>query len=222
MPDVTLTASDGHCLSAFRLDPEGTPRGALVVIQEIFGVNDHIRALVAMYAGFGYATIAPAIFDRRQRDVRSDYSAEEQEAGIAIARSLDFEAVLLDLAAAVEAVAPAGKVAAIGYCLGGVMAWRCAARVPGVSAAVSYYGAQIPMFVAERPRVPIQFHLARRDEYWPVQAAREICDAVETGQVHEYDADHGFACDHRAAVFEPHASALALERTLAFLQATIG
>lgn len=222
MPDVTLTASDGHSLSAFRLDPEGTPRGALVVIQEIFGVNDHIRAVAAMYTGLGYTTIAPAIFDRRQRDVRFDYSAKAHEDGIALARSLDFEAVLLDLDAAVKAVAPLGKVATIGYCLGGALAYRTAARLPGVHAAVSYYGAQIPYFVAERPKVPVQFHLARKDSYWPIAAAREICDAVEGAEVHDYDADHGFACDHRAPVFEPHASALALARTLRFLGEAIG
>ena len=222
MPDVTLTASDGHSLSAFRLDPEGRPRGALVVIQEIFGVNDHIRAVAAMLTGIGYTTIAPALFDRRQRDVRLDYSPKAHEEGMAIAKSLDYEQVLLDLDAAVAAVAPAGKVAAIGYCIGGALAYRTAARLPGVSAAVSYYGAQIPYFVAERPKVPVQFHLARKDADWPIDAAREICRAVEGGEVHEYDADHGFACDHRAPVFEPHASALALQRTLRFLSGTIG
>jgi carboxymethylenebutenolidase len=221
MPDVTLTASDGHSLSAFRLDPEGKPRGALVIIQEIFGVNDHIRAVAAMYTGLGYTTIAPAIFDRRQRNVDFDYSEKAHEDGVAIAKSLDFEAVLLDIGAAIEAVAPIGKVAALGYCLGGALAYRAAARLP-VSAAVSYYGAQIPFFVAERPKVPIQFHLARKDSYWPIAAAREICDAVEGAEVHEYDTDHGFACDHRAPVFEPHASALALQRTLRFLSETIG
>jgi carboxymethylenebutenolidase len=222
MPDVTLTASDGHSLSAFRLDPEGKPRGAVVVIQEIFGVNDHIRAVAAMYTGLGYTTIAPAIFDRRQRNVDFDYSEKAHQDGMAIAKSLDFEAVMLDLAAAVDAVASAGKVATIGYCLGGALAYRTAARTPGVSAAVSYYGAQIPYFVAERPRVPIQFHLGLQDSYWPIAAAREICDAVEGAEIHEYEANHGFACDHRAPVFEPHASALALQRTLRFLGETIG
>ena len=222
MADISLTAADGHTLSAFRLDPEGQPRGALVVIQEIFGVNDHIRAVAAMYAGLGYATIAPALFDRQQRDVRLGYTAADHDVGLALARKLGPSEVMLDLAAAVAAVAPVGKVAAIGYCLGGAMAWRCAALLEGVSAAVSYYGAQIPLFIGERPKVPIQFHLGRRDGYWPLAKAREICEAVPGAEVNDYDADHGFACDHRAPVFDPAASAAALQRSLRFLGEHVG
>jgi len=223
MPDITIEATDGHRLSALRLDPEGTPRGALVVIQEIFGVNEHIRAIAAMYAGLGYTTIAPAIFDRLERDTCLDYSGPSLEKGMRLSKSLGPNDVMLDLQAAVTAVADAGEVATIGYCLGGALSWRCAARLDGVSAAISYYGAQIPMFVAERPRVPIQFHLGQRDAYWPIDAARELCGAVEVDhEVHEYDADHGFACDHRPAVFEPRAAALALQRTLRFLEARLG
>lgn len=222
MPDISLTAADGHSLSALRLDPQGPPRGALVVMQEIFGVNDHIRAVAAMYTGLGFTTIAPAIFDRKQRDVRLGYSSADHTTGLTLARSLGPHELMLDMAAAIAAVADVGKVGVIGYCLGGALAWRAAAKLEGVSCAVSYYGAQIPMFVAERPRVPIQFHLGRRDNYWPIAAAREICEAVEGAEVNDYDADHGFACDHRPLVFDPAASALALEATLRFLATHLG
>ncbi|NJK32420.1 MAG: dienelactone hydrolase family protein [Deltaproteobacteria bacterium] len=222
MPDITLTASDGHQLGAFRLDPEATPRGALVVLQEIFGVNDHIRAVAAMFTGLGYTTIAPALFDRTQRDVRLGYSPEDHEVGMRLARSTPPETKLLDIAAAIAAVSEVGKVGVIGYCLGGALAFRSAAKLEGVGAAVSYYGAQIQLFADERPQVPIQFHLARRDAYFPIAKARAICDPIERAEVHDYDADHGFACDHRAPVFEPHASALALQRTLRFLHEQLG
>ncbi len=215
--DITLTAADGHQLAALRLAPEGQSRGALVVLQEIFGVNDHIRAVAAMYAGMGFTTIAPAIFDRKQREVRLGYSTADHTTGIALARSLGPVELMLDLEAAIAAVAPVGKVGVIGYCFGGALAWRAAAKLEGVSCAVSYYGAQIPVFVAERPRIPIQFHLGCHDKYWPIAAARELCTAVEGAEVNEYDADHGFACDHRPAVFDPAASALALAATLRFL-----
>ena len=222
MSDITLTATDGHELAAFHLLPEGRPRGGLVIVQEIFGVNDHIRAVVALFTGLGYATIAPALFDRVERGVRLGYSVADHDTGLGFATKLSPQGFVDDLAAAVAAVAPAGKVGVLGYCLGGMGAWRAAARVEGISAAVSYYGAQIPMFVRERPRVPIQFHLGRRDGYWPIEKAREICGAVEGGEVNEYDADHGFACDHRPAVFDAAASAAALQRTLRFLGEHVG
>jgi carboxymethylenebutenolidase len=222
MPITKLTASDGFEFDAFRIDPEGQPRGAVVVLQEIFGVNDHIRAVTAMFAGCGYSAIAPSIFDRKQRGVRLAYTAKDHDEGITLARSMSPSEVMLDIAAAVAAVAPAGKVGVVGYCLGGALTWRSAALLPGVSAAVSYYGAQIPYFVEERPKAPIQFHLGGRDSYWPIEQARAICGAVPGAEVLEYAADHGFACDHRAPVFDADASALALQRTLRFFAQHVG
>jgi len=222
MPITTLTASDGHQFDALRIDPEGQPRGAVVVLQEIFGVNDHIRAVTAMFAGCGYSAIAPAIFDRKQRDVRLAYTAKDHEEGITLARSMSPSEVMLDIEAAISDVAAVGKVGVVGYCLGGALAWRSAASLPGVAAAVSYYGAQIPYFVGERPQAPMMFHLGGRDTYWPIAQAREICGAVPGAEVFEYAADHGFACDHRASVFDADASALALQRTLRFFARHVG
>lgn len=222
MPNVTLTASDGHNIDAYRIDPEGRPRGAIVVLQEIFGVNDHIRAVAAMFAGCGYTAIAPAMFDRVQRGVRLDYSMAAHQTGIGYATQLSPSGMILDMAAAVAAVSGTGKVGVVGYCLGGALAWRAAALVEGVSAAVSYYGAQIPLFLGERPRVPIQFHFGQRDQYIPVAKARAIGEGVPGAQVFDYNADHGFACDHRAPVFDADASGLALQRTLRFFAEHVG
>jgi carboxymethylenebutenolidase len=222
MPNVTLTASDGFTFDAYRIDPEGQPRGALVVLQEIFGVNDHIRAVAAMFAGCGYTAIAPAMFDRVQRGVQLGYTGPDHETGIGYAVKLSPSAMILDITAAVQAVASAGKVGVVGYCLGGAMTWRAASVVDGVAAAVSYYGAQIPMFLNERPRVPTQFHFARRDQYLTLAKAREITEGVAGAQVFDYEADHGFACDHRAPVFDADASGLALQRTLKFFSEHLG
>ncbi len=222
VPDIKLTASDGHELDAFYLAPEGTPRGGVVVLQEIFGVNDHIRAIVAMYAGSGYAAIAPALFDRLETNVCLGYSEADHVSGIALAQKLSPTSVVLDIHAAVARLSKAGKVGVIGYCLGGALSWLSAAKVEGLAAAVSYYGAQIPMFAKTRPRIPIQFHLARRDQYFPIATARELCGAITPGEVHEYDADHGFACDHRAPVFDATASALAFQRSLRFFAENLG
>ncbi|NVB39444.1 dienelactone hydrolase family protein [Pseudenhygromyxa sp. WMMC2535] len=224
MPDIKLTASDGHQLDGFRLDPKASPRGGLVVLQEIFGVNDHIRSVVAMYTGLGYACLAPALFDRIEPGVRLGYGDADFGTGLGLAQKLDPEQVILDVNAAIANLAASGvgKIAVIGYCLGGALTWLSAARAEGLSAAISYYGAQIPMFVDARPRVPTLFHLGQRDGYFPIAKAREICSAVEGGEVHEYDADHGFACDHRPPVFDAAATALAFERSIAFLAEQLG
>src|SRR5450759_3687031 len=137
---IQLIASDGHKLDAYRADPAGKPRGAVVVVQEIFGVNSHIRSVADGFAADGYLAIAPALFDRARRNVELGYAPEDIAAGRELKAASPTDAALLDIAAAVRAAAPAGKVGVVGYCWGGYLTWMAAAKLPSLSCAVPYYG----------------------------------------------------------------------------------
>jgi carboxymethylenebutenolidase len=219
MPDILLRASDGHELHALRLDPLGRPRGGLVVIQEIFGVNQHIRATAARYAAAGYAVIAPAFFDRIEPGIELGYGKAETERGRQLVAKLESAQILADLAAALEAVSgPAGEVAVVGYCWGGAVAWIAAARLAGISRAISYYGSRIVHYADEAPAVPVQLHVGRTDASFPLTTVHELGARYPELDIHEYDAGHGFDCDHRSG-YDPQASAHALQRSLEFLAA---
>src|SRR5262245_33605823 len=140
---ITLTAGDGHKFSAYEERPRGTERGGLVVVQEIFGVNAHIRRVAGGYAADGYRVIAPGLFDRAERGIELGYSKPESERGIELRKRIGVDAMLRDIAAAISALAGAGRVGIVGYCLGGSLAWLSAGRVSGLSAAVGYYGGLI-------------------------------------------------------------------------------
>ena len=140
---IKLKASDGFELGAWRAEPKGAPRGGVVVVQEIFGVNAHIRSVAEGYAADGYLAIAPAIFDRGERDADFPYGPDGLARGRAVVEKIAREATLLDIGAAIEAAKSAGKVGVVGYCLGGTFAWLAAAQAPGLSAAVGYYGGGI-------------------------------------------------------------------------------
>lgn len=212
---IELRADDGHTFSAYRAEPEGKPRGAVVVVQEIFGVNAHIRRVADGYAEAGYVAIAPAIFDRKQRDVDFPYDASGIERGRAIAYTLDLELAMRDLRAACNAVSSAGKIGTVGYCFGGAIVWVMAARLSELSCAVSYYGSQIVRFVDEAPKIPTMMHVGERDASFPMEKVREIGERHPSVVIHAYDAVHGFNCDERGS-YDAAASALARERTLAF------
>lgn len=211
-----LTASDGHTLAAFRLDPPNAPRGAVVVAEEIFGINRHIRAVVARFAARGYVTIAPALFDRSERDVELGYDEEGFRRGRALAAKTTPEGLAADVHAAVRAVAGAGRVAVVGFCFGGSVAWLAAARVPDLACTVSYYGSRIVGLRDLVPRVPVQMHVGLHDRSFPIETVREIVAPHAGVGLHEYDAGHGFNCDHRPD-FVPEAAALAWTRTHEFL-----
>jgi len=233
MPTIELEADDGHVLSAQRIDPQGTPRGGVVVVQEIFGVNAHIRAVTARFAAMGYCTIAPAIFDRLERGVELGYDEDGVTRGRALAGQLSAEGMWADLQAALAAVSSAGKavgaagdepprkVGMVGYCFGGAVAWVGAARLPGLACVVSYYGSRILGFRELAPQVPVQMHVGRADTSFPVEQVREIAAAHAGVELHEYDAGHGFDCDHRKD-YQADAAAAALEHTLGFLARHVG
>lgn len=222
---IDLTTTDGITLPACLCRPEGQPQGAVVVLQEIFGVNAHIREVVQGFAAEGYLALAPALFQRLEPGVDLGYGEADRQHGMtlkAAAEALPAPGVLADVQAAVDwAVAQnVGPVAVVGYCWGGLLAWRAAAEVHGVAAAVPYYGGGMTT-EAERqrqPRCPVLAHFAEQDQWIPMDTVRAFQQAQPAVQLQLYDAHHGFNCDHRPAWHAPSA-ALARQRTLAFLAA---
>jgi len=215
---IELKTSDGHRLSAYLAEPAGKPRGGIVVIQEIFGVNRHIRAVADQYAAAGYRAIAPAVFDRVERGVDVPYT--DMARGFGYMKAMDNDLVMQDLQAAIDHVAAAGKVGVVGYCWGGTMAYLAAARLK-VAAAVSYYGGSTTQYLSEKPRCPVMYHFGEKDAHIPMSAVNEIKAADPRGIFHLYPADHGFNCTDRAS-FEPASAKLALERSVAFLHEHVG
>ena len=214
----TLQAADGHRFDAYRALPAGKPRGALVVIQEIFGVNSHIRAVADGYAADGWLAIAPAMFDRVERGIELGYTPADIERGRELKGGCSNDHALLDIAAAVDTVRSAGKVAVIGYCWGGTLAWLAACRQPGLSAAVSYYGGGIGELIDLTPRCPVLAHFGERDASIPLTVPEALRKAHPEVEIHIYPAGHGFNCDQRGSFDAPSAK-LARERSLAFLNA---
>jgi len=218
---IELTAADGFRLSAYRADPAGKPRGALVVAQEIFGVNSHIRSVCEGYAADGYVAVAPALFDRYEHNVDIGYTPADVARGRELKAQAKADAALLDVAAARAAVAGAGKVGIVGYCWGGYIAWIAAARLAGFACAVPYYGGGMTDAIAEQPKCPVMAHFGERDAMIPAAGVKALAAAHPSAQVFLYPADHGFNCDQRGT-FDAAAASLARDRTLAFLRRHIG
>jgi carboxymethylenebutenolidase len=213
---ITLTASDKFELGAYRATPTGTPKGAVVVIQEIFGVNHHIRTVCDRFAEQGYVAVAPAIFDRIERNFESGYS----EAEVAIARKFvaapDWPAMLLDTQAAIDSVKDVGPVGIIGFCLGGSVAYAAATKLTGLTAAIGYYGGAIVKFADDKPKVPTQLHFGEQDHGIPLSDVEIIRAKRPDVEVFVYDgAQHGFGCDERAS-FDKASADVAKQRSLAF------
>src|SRR5499425_3595482 len=165
---ITLKAEDGHSFSAYRAAPAGKPKAGLVVIQEIFGVNSHIRKVTDSFAADGYVALAPAIFDRAERGFETGYKPEDIERGRAIRGKIDVGDMVKDVRAAVGALKAEGlKVGVVGYCLGGTLAWLAATRIDGVAAAVCYYGGGIAASASERPKCPVLIHWGETDASIP-------------------------------------------------------
>lgn len=215
---VILTASDGHKTDAYQALPAGPPRGGVVIVQEIFGINHHVRAVVDQYASLGYAAIAPALFDRVRPGVDLGYTPEGTQEGRALRTQIGWGAPVLDTEAAARSVrSVTGRApAVIGYCWGGSLAWLAACRSADVSCAIGYYGAQIIQFLGERPRVPVLLHFGALDALIPASDVEAIGRAHPDAEIFTYPADHGFNCADRAA-HDPASAALALARSLAFL-----
>ncbi len=221
MPTIELTAADGHRLAAYVAQPAGAARGALVVLQEIFGVNSHIRAVADGYAADGYLAIAPALFDRSERGVELGYTEADIVRGRALKAASADAPALLDIASAVKRVQGAGRVGVIGYCWGGYLAWMASGGVAGLAASVAYYGGGMPARADVQPRCPVQAHFGEQDGHIPLAGVASLKAAHPSIELHLYAAGHGFNCDQRGSFDAPSAT-LARERTLAFLRRHIG
>jgi len=218
---LELTAADGFKLSAYRADPAGTARGAVVVAQEIFGVNSHIRSVCDGFAADGYVAIAPALFDRIQPNVDLGYSDADIGAGRELKGKAGIDNALRDVEAARTAVAGAGKVGIVGYCWGGYVAWMAASRLPGFACAVPYYGGGMIEAAAEQPKCPVMMHFGNHDPVLPLEGVERLRAAHPAQQVFVYEAGHGFNCDQRGS-YNAAAAAKARERTLEFFRKHIG
>jgi carboxymethylenebutenolidase len=211
---IQLTAGDGHELSAYRSQPDGPPKAGVVIVQEIFGITNHIQAVTDVYAEHGYLAIAPAMFDRIRSGVTLDYAEVEQARGLMM--QLDLDKAVDDMAAAADLARSAGKVAVIGYCWGGAMADLAACRAE-VDAAVAYYGRMIVEWLDLTPNCPVMYHFGETDPLIPAEMVEQIKASRPDGIFHNYPAaGHGFNCTERAD-FHPESAALALQRTLQFL-----
>ena len=214
--DIRLTASDRFELGAYRADPDGAPKGAVVVIQEIFGVNHHIRAVCDRFAAQGYVAVAPSIFDRITPNFQSGYSPDEIAAARTFVANPDWPAMLRDTQAAIDSVRDVGPIGIIGFCLGGSIAYAAATKLTGLQAAIGYYGGAIVRFADDRPAVPTQLHFGEKDTGIPLTDVEAIRAKRPEVEIFVYQgAQHGFACDERAS-FDAASAQLANTRSLAF------
>ncbi len=218
---IELTASDGHKLGAYKAEPAGKLRGGIVVVMEIFGVNSHIRSVADGYAADGYLVIAPAMFDRVQRNYECGYTPEEIEVSRGLMQKMNFEDAMKDVAATVKALQSAGKIGIVGYCWGGAVSWKAAADVAGLVCSAPHYGGAIPSLITSQAKCPVQFHWGEKDHSIPLEAAKKVQAAHTQWEHHFYPAGHGFNCDQRGS-YDAVSAKLARERTLAFFRKHVG
>jgi carboxymethylenebutenolidase len=211
---TTIMARDGHEFQAYLSPPPGKPQGAVVVIQEIFGVNSYIRGVTDDFAKQGYTAIAPALFDRIHRGIELGYSPDEMQEGKGYVQQLKLDETLKDLGAAVAVVKHSGRTGTVGYCWGGAMSYVAACELP-IACAVVYYG-KVSNYLDKKPRCQVMYHFGTQDQSIPLSDVAKIKAADPNGIFYEYEAGHGFACDQRQS-FNLEAAALARQRTLEFL-----
>lgn len=218
---IDISSPDGFKLGAYRADPAGKPRGGIVLVQEIFGVNNHIKKVADGYAADGYLVVAPAFFDRSHKGLDVGYTQADIEVGRDASSKVDWDVTIKDAQAAKTLVQSAGKTAVIGYCWGGTVAWLSACRISGLNAAICYYGGGIPNFMNEKPKCPTLCHWGEKDHAIPMDAVRKIEAAHPEVVSHVYPAGHGFNCDERGS-HDAASAKLARERTLEFLKKHVG
>ena len=220
--NIQLQAADGHSLDAYVAEPAGKPRGASIVIQEIFGVNGHMRRVADNFAKEGYLAVTPALFDRVRPGIEIGYTPEDVENGRNIRAEVKLEDTLQDLQAAIDEAKKSGlKVGIVGYCWGGGLAFIAAARLKGLAAAVGYYGGLVAAHAGEKPQVPTMLHFGEQDHSIPMSDVEKVKKARPDVTTHIYKSGHGFNCDERGS-FHPESAKLARERTIAFFRQHLG
>lgn len=222
---LELSAADGHRLAAYVAAPPSTPRGGLVVVQEIFGVNSHIRGVADGFAADGYLAIAPALFDRVERGVDIGYSPEDIQRGRALKEASTADKAMLDIRAAMalaqSRLGSAARIGIVGYCWGGLLSWLAACEVDALAASVPYYGGGVPDHAARVPRCPVLAHFGENDTLIPLAGVEALRRAHAGITVQVYAAGHGFNCDQRGS-YDAASATLARQRTLAFLREHVG
>jgi len=225
---VELVSADGTRVPAYVATPTGAVRGAVVVLQEIFGVNSHIRSVADGYAQAGYLAVAPSTFHRAEQGVELGYAEDDMKRGFGLkmaVEALPSPGAMADIQAAVAYAGQraGGKVGVVGYCWGGLLTWRAACGLEGVSAAVPYYGGGMTTEaeVARQPKCPVMAHFGEADHWIPLDTVHAFAAAQPGVQVHVYAANHGFNCDQRGA-YNAAAANLARDRTLAFFAEHLG
>jgi carboxymethylenebutenolidase len=211
---IELTAADGHTFSAYWAEPVDPPKGAVVVLQEMFGVNPHIQKLADSFAAKGYVAIAPSLFDRVKTGVALGYDEEGLSEGLELAQKLDRQLALSDIQASVDAVKGAGKVAIVGYSWGGYLAYVSANRVDGLACSIGYYGTGIVDDYREKRRIPTLLHFAENDLLIPVEDVVQFRAYRPDVSAFTYpETAHGFNCNERNG-YNEDAAQTALDRTL--------
>jgi carboxymethylenebutenolidase len=215
---VELVAGEGHKFDAYRARPGGDAHAGLVVIQEIFGVNSHIRNVADRFSAQGFDALAPALFDRAERGVELGYQPDDVDRGREIRAQLSTDEALQDVDAAIKLLAQTGRpVAVVGYCWGGSLAWAAATRLSGLSCAVSYYGGEVAAMADEQPQCPVMLHFGENDQGIPMEQVEIVRAKHPALPLFTYPAGHGFSCDERASFHAPSAE-LAFTRTVEFLK----
>lgn len=221
-----LRSADGSSFPAYVAQPAGRAKGGIVVLQEIFGVNSHIRSVADGYAQQGYLAVAPSTFHRVEPGVELGYGQQDIQAGAALKQaveSLPVPGVMPDIQAAIDRAAQAGKVGIVGYCWGGLLTWRAACLANGLAAAVPYYGGGMTSAAeaARQPKCPVMAHFGEQDHVIPMDTVETFRQKHPEVEVHVYAAGHGFNCDQRGS-YNAEAAKLARERTLAFFAKHVG
>ena len=213
MAPVTLDTGFG-LIGGYRSDPPNRPRGGLVVVQEIFGVNSHIRSVVDRFAAHGFVALAPAMFDLISPDVQLDYDAEGIARGRELAAQVGFDRAVAAVEAASKALSGSvERIGVVGFCWGGTVAFLANTRL--ALPAVSYYGGRTVPFLNECPKAPLMLHFGEHDPIIPPADVQVHRDVLEEAFIHVYDAGHGFSCDQRAD-YDEEAAQEARRRTVQF------
>lgn len=217
---IQLHTHDQHTLSAYIAGPEDAPH-SIVVLQEIFGVNAHMRYMTDQFAALGYRAICPALFDRVEAGVELGYDQSGIQRGLALRNKINGEQTLMDIEAAAQAVSVENLPGIVGYCWGGTLAWLAASRSPLFAAASCWYGGGIAKALDEEPHIPVQMHFGLHDTSIPIHDIEAIRAAQPGVDIYTYaDAGHGFGCEERSS-FHADSAALAQERTLAFFKSAL-